>query len=168
MSKPIRPGAKPLQIRASAWVHEVITKRTAVPGIEKWMVVENLMRAGLDSEAKPKASRHSGEPQPLDWRDPKNYHPIQLFIRVEHCLELFFANDVTSFMRTIRLMHDEKQPLPASAWKRWAKLQQIPDAYVPTLLKVLLVTDGISRTTDAYVSAKFRDQAKRRLLVTNS
>lgn len=160
MSKPVRKGAKPLQIRASAWVHEVIEKRIAVPGVEKWMVVERLMKAGLDAEGNSRKPRQSWEPKPLDWREYKDSFLIQTFIRAEQCLKIFFANEVTAFMRTIREMHDTKQPLPASAWKRWAKQRQIPEAYMPTMLKVLLVTDGIARTGDTYVSAKLREQAR--------
>lgn len=166
MSKPIRPGAKPLQIRASAWVHKVIEQQAAFPGVEKWMVVERLMRAGLEAEGKSGTPRQPWEPQPLDWREHKEFFLIQTFFRAEQCLELFFANDVPIFMRTIRQVHEEKLPLPASEWKRWKKLQQIPEAYIPTLLKVLMITDGISRTGEAYVSAKLRGKTNRRSTAT--
>lgn len=169
MSKHVRPGAKPLQIRASAWVHEVIEQRTAVPGVEKWMVVERLMKAGLDAEAKSRTPRQASAPPPLDWREYKDVFLTQTYVRAEHCLEKFFGNDVTEFMRTLREAQDPKQPLPASEWKRWTKHQQIPEDHMPTVLSVLKVLDAVSRNEDAYMTWLAREiQASRQSLAMDA
>lgn len=160
MSKPIRKGAKTLQIRASAWVHEVIEQRTAVPGVEKWMVVERLMKAGLEAEARdrtPISVRSESHADTADNLELGENLLHNLFFRANQYLRTLFAKDVCEFMRTIREVHGGKKSLPASEWRQWAKRKQVPEEYAHTVLNVLRVLDGFCRIEDTHVSAKLAE-----------
>jgi len=148
MAKPKRAGAKELQIRVSPSVHKVICQRTAAPGVEKWMVVESLMEAGLKAEAmagKPILAV-GGSSTSLRGAEEFGYvERNQLYLNAAHYLKRFFMNDVGEFMRTISRLHGDKRALSGRAWRAWGELKVVPEDYALAVWQILQVMHGLSR-----------------------
>ena len=163
MSRNERPGSRELQFVASAWLHELVEKRKQVRGVDTWMVVERLVKLGLEAETRRNRTDDGG-----DWRDSllKEHGETALFkvfVLAQTCLEKYFANQVGIFMRTIRKMHEVRKPLPASEWRRWVKLQQVPEEYIPTILRLRYATEGMESAFIAAGDAKLMKEGLQRL-----
>lgn len=159
MSKPRREGAAPLQIRASAWVHELLEERTAVQGVQAWMVVEQLMLAGLDAQERSKkgAREEEAEPGAVVVTSPRDQ--FHAFHKAAVFLDIAFKNDLHVFLATIRKLHDEKKSLTVKDWKQWTKMQMVPAPYVQTLFRLFYVLDGMMRAEEPMKSMMRRSSA---------
>lgn len=142
MPRPKRLGVKPLQVRAAGWVHEVIAERTTEPGVESWMVVEDLMKKGLKAE-KDAISLSSAD-------NTNNSNTViteaiseEAYYHADACIVTYFQKEAGVFMQTISRLKGDKKSLTASDWRKWKKAKRVPEFYVHSVRTLITVINGL-------------------------
>ena len=135
-----------------AWVApefvEVVRSRAANQGVDKWMIVEDLLAKGLRSEGVEIASV-----QPVS-----ESARAEAFTTAHACVIVPFKGDADRFMRAISALRGERKLLTIRDWREWKKNKAVPAKYVQDVLTIDKVTEWMGKAREDAALAELNRQ----------